>query len=86
MEDAAMWSVLVDRDVKRMVRHVQHYHMILCRSAALNMAYRVGMVGYKLCAGRLIEPWIVPPYIIVSFVTRIVVDVCMEVYLMIVAA
>jgi hypothetical protein len=81
-----MWSVLVDRDVKRMIRHVQQYHMILLRPAVLNMAYKVGMEGYKLCAGRLIEPWIVPPYIIVSFVTHMIVDVCMEVYLMIVAA
>lgn len=60
--------------------------MILLRPAALKIAYKVGMVGYKFCAGRLIEPWIVPPYSIVSFVTRMIVDVCIEVYLMIVAA
>lgn len=44
------------------------------------------MVGYKLCAGRLIEPRIVPPYIIMSFVTRKIMDMCVEIYLMVVAA
>ena len=42
-------------------RNIQQYQIILQRPAFLKSVYRVGMVGYKLCAGRLIESRIVPP-------------------------
>jgi len=37
------------------------YQMTFSILAAENKAYSVGIVGYKVCAGRLIDPWIVPP-------------------------
>lgn len=43
--------------------NVQQYQMILQRPASLKSVYKVGIVGCKLCAGRLIELRIVPPYI-----------------------
>lgn len=43
--------------------NIQQYQITLRRPAALKSVYRVGIVGYKLCAGRLIESRMVPPYI-----------------------
>lgn len=49
--------------------------------AALQTVYRVGMAGYRLCTGRLIDPRIVPPcQILISTVNqRLVLDPIMAV-------
>jgi len=44
-------------------KHQPQYHITFSILAAENRAYRVGTVPYKLCAGTLIDPWMVPPYI-----------------------
>ena len=36
--------------------------MTLVTPAALNILYKIGIVGQKLCARRLMELRIVPPY------------------------
>jgi hypothetical protein len=41
--------------------NIQQYQIILRRPAFLKSVYRVGMVGYMLCAGRLTAPRMVPP-------------------------
>ena len=37
--------------------------MILLTPALLKRVYNVGIAGYRLCAGALIEPRMVPPYV-----------------------
>ncbi len=47
---------------------VPQYQMILSTPAALEIEYRAGMLGYRLCAGRLIEPRMLPPCLLpISF-------------------
>jgi hypothetical protein len=38
------------------------YHTTFFIFAAEKSVYRLGMLENRLCAGRLIDPWIVPPY------------------------
>lgn len=40
---------------------ILHVHIVFLTPAALNSAYRVGMDGHTLWAGRLTAPLIVPP-------------------------
>jgi hypothetical protein len=45
--------------------------MMVWMPAALQTVYRVGMAEYRLCAGRLIDPRIVPPcQILISTVNQ----------------
>ena len=46
----------------REVKVLPQNQMTLRRPAALKTSYKVGNDVYKLCAGRLIDPRIVPPY------------------------
>lgn len=39
------------------------YHMTLSIPAPSNTSYKLGIESHKLCAGKLIDPRIVPPYI-----------------------
>ena len=41
--------------------HVPQYQMTVWTPALVNSEYSVGILWYSVCAGRLMEPWMVPP-------------------------
>ncbi len=57
------WATVLRLELEAGRKHQPQYHITFSILAAENRAYRVGTVAYKLCAGTLIDPWMVPPYI-----------------------